>query len=67
MHSGSSWVYNLPLLDAEQLEMSQQIYYHRLANLAYIDAIVLTFVNKLEALGQLNNTYIIYTTDNGML
>lgn len=43
-----------------------KIYYHRLGNMAYIDDMVGSLIDKLDEHGMLDNTYIVYTTDNGM-
>lgn len=63
--SGASWVYNLPQLDDSQIQICDNTQAHRLGNIAAIDAMVASFVQKLEHHGILDNTYIIYTTDNG--
>ena len=60
-------MYALDQLNDKQLAMLDKTYYHRLANIAYIDDMVASLINKLESKGILENTYIIYTTDNGTM
>lgn len=55
----------LPRLNAADVTELDQIYRHRLGNLAYIDDMVGSVIQKMDELGILDNTYIIYTTDNG--
>ena len=63
--SGASWIYDLPLLTDAQIKQSDNIHAARLGNLAYIDDMVGNIVAKLDSKGLLDNTYIIYTSDNG--
>ena len=63
--SGASWVYNTPKLTDQQVELCDTTQVHRIANIARVDDMVATLINKLDDLGILENTYIIYTTDNG--
>jgi arylsulfatase A-like enzyme len=43
----------------------QQIYRHRLQAMQAVDEMVEAIVDKLQAAGELDNTYIVYTSDNG--
>lgn len=63
--SGASWVYDFPRLDSKQIEVCDSTYYHRLGNIAAIDVMVQQLIERLDHYGILNNTYIVYTTDNG--
>jgi arylsulfatase A-like enzyme len=63
--SGSSWVRELPLLSDDEISQMDLLYQHRLGNLAYIDDMVANLIQKLEDRGIADNTYVIYTTDNG--
>ena len=63
--SGASWVYDLPQLGPGALARGDAIYAARLGNLAAIDDMVANIVGRLDDHGILENTYIIYTTDNG--
>jgi N-acetylglucosamine-6-sulfatase len=53
------------MLDAQGIKVCDETYYHRLGNIAAIDEMVSQLIGRLDAHGILNNTYIIYTTDNG--
>lgn len=64
--SGASWVYNMPQQTADQVAFGDQMYSHRLGNLAAIDDMVGKLIEKLDEHDLLDNTCIIYTTDNGM-
>ncbi len=56
----------LELLSDKSIEKLDEIYRHRLGNLAYIDDMVGNLIQRLEDHGILEDTYIIYTTDNGI-
>ncbi len=56
---------NLPRLTTNQLNNADQIYAARLGNLAAINDMVGTIINKLSSNGLLANTYVIFTSDNG--
>ena len=63
--SGASWVHNLPKLNDHQIHVCDKTHAHRLGNIAALDEMVASLVQRLEHHGLLNNTYIIYTSDNG--
>ena len=63
--SGSSWVSNLPKLNDNQLATCDDTHHHRLGNIAAIDEMVSQLIQKLDDHGILDNTYVIYTSDNG--
>jgi len=54
------------LTDDEKLEIDQN-YPHRLRMLLAVDDMVGAIVNDLEAAGDLDNTYIFVTSDNGLM
>ena len=63
--SGASWVKNLPQLngsDVKSLDINQVA---RLQNIAGVDDMVGKLVQRLKDHNLLDNTYVIYTTDNG--
>ncbi|KAI8963110.1 Arylsulphatase [Daldinia sp. FL1419] len=63
--SGASWIRNLPKQSQETVEYNDHFYVQRLRTLQSVDEIVDSLVRRLEELGILNNTYIVYSTDNG--
>lgn len=63
--SGAAWVHRLPQLKPEQEKFGDMIYRQRLRNVAGVDRMVGDLIDLLEQKGKLDNTYIIYTTDNG--
>jgi N-acetylglucosamine-6-sulfatase len=52
-------------LDEKQIGCLEDEYRRRLASLQAIDDMVETIVQSLDATGQLDHTYIFYTSDNG--
>ncbi|KAG0199140.1 hypothetical protein BGX28_007532 [Mortierella sp. GBA30] len=60
-----SWIGSLPRLDESQIEVLDQTYRARLQSLQATDELVERVIQRLEENGQLENTYIVYTTDNG--
>lgn len=63
--SGAAWVYDQDRLTDSEVHRGDVTHYHRLGNIAGVDDMVLSMIERLEAHGILDNTYIIYTTDNG--
>ncbi|KAL1405899.1 hypothetical protein Q8F55_007579 [Vanrija albida] len=62
---GVSWVRQLPKLNATQEAYLDEFYRGRLRALQAVDELVERVVQKVEKAGKLDNTYIIYTADNG--
>lgn len=58
-------VANLPLLSAAQIQALDSEHRARLESLQAVDEAVERIILKLEALGELENTYIFFTSDNG--
>ncbi|KAI0158042.1 arylsulfatase-like protein [Hypoxylon sp. FL1284] len=63
--SGASWIRKLPKQSQENVDYNDNFYVQRLRTLQSVDEIVDSVVQRLEELKILDNTYIIYTTDNG--
>ncbi|CAI4212328.1 unnamed protein product [Parascedosporium putredinis] len=63
--SGANWIRQQPKLSQENVEWNDHYYRSRLRALQAVDELVDSVVNKLDAYGVLDNTYIFYTTDNG--
>ncbi|KAF1813934.1 Arylsulphatase [Eremomyces bilateralis CBS 781.70] len=62
---GVSWVAKLPRLNDTVVDYQDEYQRARLRSLQAVDESVEALVKLLEARGELENTYIIYTTDNG--
>ena len=54
-----------PRLTEKNLRRIDQLYRRRLQSLQAVDAALATLVDALESTGQLDNTYILFTSDNG--
>ena len=63
--SGASWIKELKRLDDSDVEAGDNYYRRRLQALLAVDDLVNKTVAQLERHNLLNNTYIIYTSDNG--
>jgi N-acetylglucosamine-6-sulfatase len=63
--SGASWVRGLPKLKAKDIADGDKVHVGRVQNLAGIDNMVGNIIDKLKEHNILDNTYIIYTSDNG--
>jgi arylsulfatase A-like enzyme len=60
-----SWISHLPLQNTTNLAYNDNFYRRRLQSLQSVDEIIEELVQKLEIAGILEETYIIYSTDNG--
>jgi N-acetylglucosamine-6-sulfatase len=60
-----SLVRDLPRLSADQIAWIENMYRSRLRSLQAMDDMVESIVTALEETQQLDNTYVIYTSDNG--
>jgi N-acetylglucosamine-6-sulfatase len=56
---------NRPLLTTARIAAIRENYQQRLESLLAVDEAVAQIVNQLAATGQLENTYILFTSDNG--
>ncbi|KAL4941942.1 alkaline-phosphatase-like protein [Aspergillus oleicola] len=63
--SGVNWIRTLAKQHEETVAYHDLFYRRRLQSLQGVDELVNSLVTKLEASGQADNTYIIYTSDNG--
>jgi N-acetylglucosamine-6-sulfatase len=59
------WVRDRPVLSDEQVAEIDARYRDRLRTLLAVDEMVATLVETLEATGELENTYLFFTSDNG--
>lgn len=63
--SGASWIKTLPKQTEDNVAYNDHYYRQRLRTLQSVDALVDDIVKRLDDHGILDNTYIIYSTDNG--
>ncbi|KAK9778990.1 hypothetical protein SCAR479_04226 [Seiridium cardinale] len=63
--SGVSWINKLARINETGVSYLDKFYQARLQALQGVDELVERLVDELEAAGILNETYIIYTADNG--
>lgn len=61
------WVQKLPLLDAKRQARIDQAYRMRIQTMQSVDDLVENVVNTLRATGRLDNTYIVFASDNGFM
>jgi len=59
------WVQNLSLLTAADIGQLDALYRKRLQSMLAVEDLVVALVAALDASGQLDNTYIFFTSDNG--
>lgn len=64
-NDSASWIKKLPKLNETVIEYNDHFYRQRLRALQAVDELVEGVVTKLETAGVLDNTYVIYSTDNG--
>jgi arylsulfatase A-like enzyme len=60
------WIRNLPLMDDQTQRAIDQRYQDRLESLQAVDDLVEGVVNHLSATGEVDNTYIVFFSDNGL-
>lgn len=63
--SGASWVRDLEQLGENTVDMLDEYYRARLRSLQPVDEMIDSLVNQLDQAGVLDNTYIVYSSDNG--
>lgn len=63
--SGANWISQQSKQSPENVAHNDHFYRSRLRALQAVDELVDSVVNKLDKHGILDNTYIVYTTDNG--
>ncbi|KAL3427443.1 Arylsulfatase 3 [Phlyctema vagabunda] len=63
--SGASWIKHLNQLNDEVIQYNDDFYRARLQALQAVDELIEGLFNRLENFDILDNTYVIYTSDNG--
>ncbi|KAH8432496.1 sulfatase family protein [Aspergillus melleus] len=64
-YTGPSWLSNLPLKNQTVIDYEDHYYRQRLRALQGVDELVDQLLDRLEESGEIDNTYIIYSSDNG--
>ena len=62
---GVSWISRLPQQNQTNIDFNDYFYRSRLRALQAVDEIINSLINRLSAAGELENTFIFYSTDNG--
>jgi arylsulfatase A-like enzyme len=60
-----AWIRNRPLLNGKQIKATRRLYLDRLRSLQAVDRAVGHLLDALDDTGRLENTYIVFWTDNG--
>ncbi|CEL11050.1 hypothetical protein ASPCAL14157 [Aspergillus calidoustus] len=63
--SGASWIKELALQNQSVVDYEDFFYRQRLRSLQGVDELVDKLISRLEESGQIDNTYVIYSSDNG--
>src|SRR5215208_2352667 len=61
-----AWMRNTPILTPEEVTKLRDRYRQRLRSLQSVDEMVSRLVGVLKQTGELSNTYIVFTSDNGL-
>jgi arylsulfatase A-like enzyme len=59
------WVRNNPALDPKQIARMEYLYRNRLESMLAVDEMVGRLIDALRESGELDNTYVFFTSDNG--
>jgi len=60
-----AYISSMPVIAEDQITRMERAYRKRLQSLQAVDEMVAGIVTQLESLGQLDSTYIFFTSDNG--
>ena len=63
--SGAAWIAQLPQQTQDMVDSNDEFYRDRIRVVAGVDDMVGNIINALDGYGILDNTFIMYTTDNG--
>ena len=59
-----AYIQAMPLLTAQQIAQVDELYRQRIRSLQSVDEAIAALVSTLQSVGQLDNTYIFFTSDN---
>ena len=59
------WIADNPPLNPEQVARAEELYLNRVRSMLAVDEMIGRLVRALEESGELENTYIVFTSDNG--
>jgi N-acetylglucosamine-6-sulfatase len=60
-----AWIRDNPPLSSDQIALAEDLYRKRLQSMLAVDEMIGQLVEALEESGELENTYIFFTSDNG--
>src|SRR5918998_1534618 len=60
-----AWISDNPPLNPEQVARAEELYVNRVRSMLAVDDMIGRLVRTLEESGELDNTYIVFTSDNG--
>lgn len=60
-----TWVKDRPLLDGQEIKNLDELYRERARSMLAVDEMIGTLVDRLKATGKLDNTYLVFSSDNG--
>ncbi|KAI2643529.1 Arylsulphatase [Xylaria nigripes] len=63
--SGANWLLNLPQQNQSNIDYNDHFYRQRLRSLQAVDELVDGVMTRLEDYGILEDTYVVYSSDNG--
>ncbi len=62
-----AWLRREGRLSRGEKKWAEDIYRKRLASLQSVDDMIAALIDELRETGQLDNTYLVFTSDNGFL
>ena len=65
MSAEPQWLQNRPVLNDQQIATIDQAYRKRLQSMLGVEDLIENVVDTLQKTGQLDNTYIVFSSDNG--
>jgi N-acetylglucosamine-6-sulfatase len=60
-----AWIRDNPPLNPEQISLAEDLYRKRLQSMLAVDDMIGQLVDALRESGELDNTYLVFTSDNG--